>query len=444
MTRAGDKVIETRSHRNFRYDIAISFAGEDRQVAEEIATLLKLHDISVFYDDFEKAELWGKDLYEYLARIYSKDARHCIIIISSHYAKKLWTTHERKNAQERAFRDNEDYILPVRLDDTALPGIRDTVGYIDLRKTSIKELINLVLKKLGNLQISKRSEVQMPEIAASTFPTTKVEKKVVIDGLPIHTEVNALLTRFIDLLKAHGIERTQIPRFWGAQFNLSLVDVSTDVNLLNCLNEELLCTVCNKFGVDRAWLEGKSARIYPYLDFYQNMPRFIDFMYDLTKRHKDIRAIAIKSPDDKLKKGGRSSAIALLFETKIAGLDDEPIYKYIVSSDNWDWSYEKSRIQFKAMVFVAWQFNVVIKGSVLPKKAIESLLAGEVFPGPLVDNISRAAWHPDDYIFRIGESAAVEDDEEAMQAREFLEDNGVMQKLELLTGQMKYPNRKQF
>jgi hypothetical protein len=48
------------------YDIVISFAGEDRQVAEEIAVELKNNGIRVFYDNFEKADLWGKDLYEHL------------------------------------------------------------------------------------------------------------------------------------------------------------------------------------------------------------------------------------------------------------------------------------------------------------------------------------------------------------------------------------------
>jgi hypothetical protein len=94
------------------YDVALSFAGEDRQWAEAIATLLKERDVSVFYDRHEESSLWGKDLYEFLADVYANKARFCIILISKTYAQKRWTTHERRNAQSRAFRENREYIPP--------------------------------------------------------------------------------------------------------------------------------------------------------------------------------------------------------------------------------------------------------------------------------------------------------------------------------------------
>lgn len=131
------------------YDIAISFAGEDRDVASDIAKRLQSEGVKVFYDNYEQVNLWGKDLYEYLADVYCNHARYCVMILSASYERKLWTNHERKNAQERAFRESEEYILPVRLDDTRIPGIRDTVGYIDLRNTSLVDLIGMIMVKLG-------------------------------------------------------------------------------------------------------------------------------------------------------------------------------------------------------------------------------------------------------------------------------------------------------
>jgi phage FluMu protein Com len=131
------------------YDIAVSFAGEDRPVVEKYVNALSTRDIKVFYDKYEKSELWGKDLYIRLIDVYKNKARYCVIFISHHYAEKLWTNHERKAAQARAFKDNETYILPVKLDDTELPGIHETVGYIDLRQTPLDELVQLTIKKLS-------------------------------------------------------------------------------------------------------------------------------------------------------------------------------------------------------------------------------------------------------------------------------------------------------
>ena len=130
------------------YDVAISFAGEDRHIAEAIAKRLKELKYSVFYDKDEEANLWGKDLYEHLNEVYSKRAKFCLMIISKNYANKNWTNHERKAAQTRAFKQNKEYILPLRLDETEIPGLNETVGYVNYNKTGLEETINLIRKKI--------------------------------------------------------------------------------------------------------------------------------------------------------------------------------------------------------------------------------------------------------------------------------------------------------
>jgi hypothetical protein len=132
-----------------KYDVAVSFAGEDRPVVEKYVDALSAKDIKVFYDKYEKSELWGEDLYTRLIDAYKNKAQYCVIFISHHYAEKLWTNHERKAAQARAFKNNKTYILPVKLDNTELPGIYETVGYVDLRKTPLDELVQLTVQKLS-------------------------------------------------------------------------------------------------------------------------------------------------------------------------------------------------------------------------------------------------------------------------------------------------------
>src|SRR5437762_8536234 len=121
------------------YDIAFSFAGEDRAVVEELVAMLTEKGVRVFYDTYEKAALWGKDLYQHLQNVYRDRAHYCVVIVSAAYAKKLWTRHELKQAQARAFKENSEYILPVRLDDTEIPGLNATTGYIDLRKHTVDD-----------------------------------------------------------------------------------------------------------------------------------------------------------------------------------------------------------------------------------------------------------------------------------------------------------------
>lgn len=130
------------------YDIAISFAGENRAVAEGIANKLKSSGVKVFYDMYEQATLWGKDLYEHLNDVYKNKATFCLMIISSSYREKQWTSHERKAAQARAFSQNKEYILPLKIDDTEIPGLNETIGYVDFRNTDIDEVVELLKSKL--------------------------------------------------------------------------------------------------------------------------------------------------------------------------------------------------------------------------------------------------------------------------------------------------------
>ena len=132
-----------------KYDVALSFAAEDRQYAKTLANLLEADGYKPFYDENELANLWGKNLYDYLSSVYKDQARYCVMFLSKHYERKLWTTHERQLAQARAFQENREYILPVRLDDTEIPGIPPTVGYLDLRSMTIEEVYKALVRKLS-------------------------------------------------------------------------------------------------------------------------------------------------------------------------------------------------------------------------------------------------------------------------------------------------------
>ncbi len=131
------------------YEIVLSFAGEDREYVERVAEYLFAHGVEVFYDRYEEATLWGKDLAEHLDSVYRSHARYCVMFISKHYAGKVWTNHERKSALARALQERQEYILPARFDETELPGIRPTLGYVNLLRKSPDDLGRLILQKLG-------------------------------------------------------------------------------------------------------------------------------------------------------------------------------------------------------------------------------------------------------------------------------------------------------
>lgn len=206
--------------RSVEFEIALSFAGEDRTYVDQVANLLRDSGVKVFYDRFEEANLWGKNLYEYLSDIYQNKALYTVMFISEHYARKLWANHERQAMQARAFQENQEYILPARFDETPIPGILPTVGYVTLGGRSPQEFVELIQKKLVHSGRTIPSEsIRRAMFSVSSVPRVDpVNASVSVvssDGRPV---AGATITAIADndttkgaVTPADGVARMQIP-----------------------------------------------------------------------------------------------------------------------------------------------------------------------------------------------------------------------------------------
>jgi hypothetical protein len=133
-----------------KYDVALSFAGEDREYVEKVAAALAAAGVDVFYDRFEQMNLWGKDLAEHFGQVYGQDARFVVMFSSRHYAAKAWPNHEKSHALATHLRGVGGRMLPVRFDDTDIPGVPGTIGYLDLRVLTPEQLAELVRQKIDS------------------------------------------------------------------------------------------------------------------------------------------------------------------------------------------------------------------------------------------------------------------------------------------------------
>ena len=158
----------------YDYDVAFSFAGEDRQIVESLANRLKQQNVSVFYDRDKQSQMWGENLQEYLTDIYLKQARFCVMFISQAYAEKMWTRQERRSAMARAMQQKQAYILPIRLDQTELEGLLPTVHYINFSDYTEEEIVGLILEKLDTGDETRASNV--PGIRAFSITMPKIKK----------------------------------------------------------------------------------------------------------------------------------------------------------------------------------------------------------------------------------------------------------------------------
>lgn len=135
-----------------KFDVALSFAGQQREIAKQIATRVRDAGFRIFYDDFYPEALWGKDLPVLFDEIYRQNARYCVVLVSEEYLERMWTNHERRMAQTRALEERgREYILPVKVDHSELPGTPSTTGYLALSQYSPEQVADLLIKKLSDV-----------------------------------------------------------------------------------------------------------------------------------------------------------------------------------------------------------------------------------------------------------------------------------------------------
>jgi hypothetical protein len=143
--------IKSRIHirqNKFTWDVAISFAGEDRNVAKNFRDICKNKGIEVFYDFDQQSILWGKDLSKVLTDVYRNEALFMVILISENYPEKDWTNFEFVNGKDAEKERTLEYLLPARLDDTHIVGLKEKVGMIDLRKQTMEQLVEVLAEKI--------------------------------------------------------------------------------------------------------------------------------------------------------------------------------------------------------------------------------------------------------------------------------------------------------
>ena len=152
-----------------QYQVALSFAGEQRDYVEEVARHLQVRDIAVFYDGFEKVTLWGRNGVEVFQQAFSEQATYVVMFISEAYVEKAWPRHERRSALSRAVLEQKEYVLPVRFDDTPVPGLPEDVLFLRADEYTPAQLAAVVGEKLGiNRFEGKASQVPPPRMTSLT------------------------------------------------------------------------------------------------------------------------------------------------------------------------------------------------------------------------------------------------------------------------------------
>ncbi len=171
------------------FEVALSFAGEQRDYVRAVASELRKHGIRVFFDEDNEVGLWGKNLAEELQRIYMTASNVVVMFVSEDYARKSWPIHERQSAIARAINERREYILPVRFENTMLPGLDPSLSYLPLDNRPPAKLAENIMAKL--VQLGGRVEPPKPAFRAKdTRDAGRNVCRVIVhddDGVPVES-----------------------------------------------------------------------------------------------------------------------------------------------------------------------------------------------------------------------------------------------------------------
>ena len=206
------------------YEVALSFAGEQRGYVESVALALQARGIAVFYDEFEKVELWGRDIAEHLQAVYEHRSGRVVIFVSKAWVDGTWTRHERRAALSRAVQEPGEFLLLVRFDDTPVPGIPDSLHYLRAEEFSPAEIASMIAEKLGVKPYEgKASDVPAPRMTSlvgeAVFDYSNYDGRYVIGRglLEFETKWSKADNNSVDVYNnppsINGVART--PREWA-------------------------------------------------------------------------------------------------------------------------------------------------------------------------------------------------------------------------------------
>jgi len=194
----------------WRWDVALSFAGAQRDYVEQVAAALKERGLRCFYDADEQIELWGKYLAEELPGIYGEQAAAVVVFISAEYVERDWTQLERRAALDRAVRERRDYVLPARFDDTPVPGLLSGVVTVDLLGQSPRQFAGVVAAKLAALGITGPGPAARADVPARASSGDADSAGHLADLLSERGELDEALQVLLAAADAGRVDRKQL------------------------------------------------------------------------------------------------------------------------------------------------------------------------------------------------------------------------------------------
>jgi len=132
----------------YKFDVALSFAQEDRDAARELGRILNAREVAVFYDEWGVNSLEGERLEEHIDELLRFRAHFGVLLATRNYDRSEWRKHHLTDALSRARQRDADRFLAIRLDDVELLGIPLGAEYLDLQNGRMGDAADAITRRI--------------------------------------------------------------------------------------------------------------------------------------------------------------------------------------------------------------------------------------------------------------------------------------------------------
>lgn len=136
------------------YDLAVSFAGEQRDYVERVVAECKARDLRVFYDRDAKVNIWGRNFIREFRTVYGGTQAHFFVpFLSTEYLSKAYPMDEFHAAMVEAInRRTYDYILPVIIGDVRVPSdlLSPAIGFLRAEDYPPETLASIIAERVAS------------------------------------------------------------------------------------------------------------------------------------------------------------------------------------------------------------------------------------------------------------------------------------------------------
>lgn len=149
-----------------RYDLAFSFAGEDRRYVRLTKLACDARGLVVMYDEDLSTHWWGRDYIAEQRLIFGQRTRFVVPFISRHYFTKAIPRDEFRAAMWAGINRSGDYVLPVLLGDVSVPAeqLPPQIGYLRASEYPPERLAAKLAEKVAAAKAEDRPHREIGEI----------------------------------------------------------------------------------------------------------------------------------------------------------------------------------------------------------------------------------------------------------------------------------------